>query len=997
MLLSGALAKPAEIMRFMREAQAVAGLRHRNIVQIYDSGEWEGKPYFTMEYMEGGDLGRKLGGVPLPPMEAARLAALLADAVHVAHAAGIVHRDLKPANVLLDWDGTPKITDFGLARRVETDQTLTQSGARVGTPSYMAPEQARGHTAAIGPPADIYALGTILYETITGRPPFRGDSAAETERQVISEEPAWPSKLNAKVPRDLETICLKCLQKEPAHRYETAAALADDLARFREGRSIRARPVGWAARAWRWSKRNPTGAALVATALALAITFGAGGIWFVQQRAKRQAEATRQDAELHNQIAMALTQAVSFRKGFHFQEAGELLEEARRRLEPVGTDDLRRRVAQCQTDLNLVEQLDAARVKGATAVGKPDLARAEPLYASAFAEAGLGREGDDVEAVAARVRESAVSAEIIATLDDWAAITRDTPRREWLLAVARKADPDLARARLRQPDLWDDGKQLANLPEDLKVAALSPEVATALGRVLRLKDMDAVPLLTAAQKRAQQDFRLNYELGLALDQGGRAEEALSYLRAAVAVRPEASAAHNALGTTLHNLGRTKEAMEQFQEALRIDPKYDVAHQNLGVVLQIQGRLDEAISQFEQAISVDPHFAWAHNNLGTALADKGRLDEAIDHFEQALRLGDPRIAAVCHANLGTALRIKGRQKESIAHLQEAVRLNPKLTDATNRLALARYDAARAAVSQNAENERLGEQERAERRRQALGWLRANVDLASRLQSEGTVVPWSLSVWQTDPALAGVRDRDALAKLPDAEGEQWQRLWADVAARIAADPLTQARERAAQRDWAGAAKSYARALARGAMNDGHLWFEYAAVQLLSGDRPGYARACAELIERCGKPGGPRAYHVARAGTLSPDAGPDSSVLSQLARDELQKNATQFWSLTEQGALAFRAGRFEESVSLFEQSLKSDSHPGRAVVNWVWLALAEQRLGKTEEARRWLEKAQNWLDQFRDGVPANAETEYGLHLHNWLEATVLRRQAEALLSSK
>jgi Tfp pilus assembly protein PilF len=289
------------------------------------------------------------------------------------------------------------------------------------------------------------------------------------------------------------------------------------------------------------------------------------------------------------------------------------------------------------------------------------------------------------------------------------------------------------------------------------------------------------------------------------------------------------------------LGRTKEAMEHFEEALQIDPKDDVAHQNLGVVLQIQGRLEEAISHFEQAVSINPHFAWAHNNLGTALADKGQLDEAIDHFEQALRLGDPRIAAVCHANLGHALSMKGRQKEAITHLQEAVRLssNPSQTTnqsaTTNILALVRYTAAHAAVSQNAENERL--EERAERRRQALGWLRANVDLASRLQSEGSVVPWSLKQWQMDPGLASVREPAKLAKLPAAEREEWQKLWADVAAGVAANPVEQGQAHAARREWARAADGYARALKHDPTDEGHFWFEYAALLLLSGDRPGY----------------------------------------------------------------------------------------------------------------------------------------------------------------
>jgi tetratricopeptide (TPR) repeat protein len=179
-----------------------------------------------------------------------------------------------------------------------------------------------------------------------------------------------------------------------------------------------------------------------------------------------------------------------------------------------------------------------------------------------------------------------------------------------------------------------------------------------------------------------------------------------------------------------------------------------------------------------------------------------------------------------------------------------------------------------------------------------------------------------------------------------------------------------------------------------DDGHFWFEYAAVLLLSGDRPHYAKACAHMAEKCGKPGGPRSYHVARACTLAPDAVADGTLPGRLAEKELQGAAKQFWSLTEQGALEYRGGRYREAVPLFEQSLKADATPGRAVVNWLWLALAHQRLGQSEEARRWLGKSQAWLEQFADGMPTRAEQELGLHLHNWLEAQVLRREAEALI---
>jgi tetratricopeptide (TPR) repeat protein len=185
--------------------------------------------------------------------------------------------------------------------------------------------------------------------------------------------------------------------------------------------------------------------------------------------------------------------------------------------------------------------------------------------------------------------------------------------------------------------------------------------------------------------------------------------------------------------------------------------------------------------------------------------------------------------------------------------------------------------------------------------------------------------------------------------------------------------------------------------GPSEDGHFWFEYAALSLLADDRPGYVRTCAHMIERCGKAGGPRAYHVARACTLAPDAVAEASLPGRLAEKELKDSGREFWSLTEQGALAYRAGRFQEAVPFFEQSLRADSRPGRAVLNWLWLALANERLGKAEMARRWLNKAQAWLDQYRDGMPARAEEELGLDLHNWLEAHVLRREAEGLIQSE
>jgi serine/threonine protein kinase len=229
MILAGVNASPQELARFRAEAEAVAQLQHQSIVQIFEIGEQNGCPFLALEYVGGGSLAEHLNGTPVGTRQAAELVLSLARAVHHAHEKGIVHRDLKPANVLLLPDGTPKITDFGLAKRSEASQAHTQTGTILGSPSYMSPEQAAGHNDQIGPATDVYALGVILYELLTGRPPFKGASMLETIDQVREHDPVPPRFLQPKTPRDLETICLKCLEKNPRRRYATAADLASDL------------------------------------------------------------------------------------------------------------------------------------------------------------------------------------------------------------------------------------------------------------------------------------------------------------------------------------------------------------------------------------------------------------------------------------------------------------------------------------------------------------------------------------------------------------------------------------------------------------------------------------------------------------------------------------------------------------------------------------------------------------------------------------------------
>jgi tRNA A-37 threonylcarbamoyl transferase component Bud32 len=320
MLLAGAYAGPGERERFRREAEAVAGLRHPNVVQVYDVGDADGRPFFTMELMEGGSLAQQLAGTPQPARQAAALLAKVAGAVEAAHQSGVVHRDLKPGNVLLAADGTPKVSDFGLARRLDTEGGLTRTGAALGTPSYMAPEQARGDKGAVGPAADVYALGTVLYELLTGRPPFRAETEAETVLQVLSQEPVPPSRLNAKVPRDLETICLKCLRKEPRKRYGSARELAEDIRRFLRDEPIRARPVTAAEKLWRGARRHPVAAALLAAAL-LAPVVALAVLSLLSARLVRSSalDSAAQQAELLEEANKEYSRIVQRVERAHFQ------------------------------------------------------------------------------------------------------------------------------------------------------------------------------------------------------------------------------------------------------------------------------------------------------------------------------------------------------------------------------------------------------------------------------------------------------------------------------------------------------------------------------------------------------------------------------------------------------------------------------------------------------------------------------------------------------
>jgi WD40 repeat protein len=331
MILAGPAARAVDVTRFRSEVEAVARVQHPNLVQIYEIGEHQGRPYYSMEYVSGGDLAEQADGKPQPARAAAELVETLAWAIHAVHQQGIVHRDLKPANILLVDGGrgtgdsekpespstvhcppfTPKITDFGLAKRLDTEQGPTLSQHILGTPNYMAPEQAEGRSKHVSAATDVYALGAILYELLTGRPPFQSETVLDTISQVIHLDPVPPRRLLPTVPRDLETICLKCLHKVPGRRYASAQALAEDLQRFHKGEPILARPVGVGERVLKWARRRPAAAALwIVSIVSLIVLAGGGVMYHLQLQRALQAEQAHAEESRQRLVRLHVAQGV---------------------------------------------------------------------------------------------------------------------------------------------------------------------------------------------------------------------------------------------------------------------------------------------------------------------------------------------------------------------------------------------------------------------------------------------------------------------------------------------------------------------------------------------------------------------------------------------------------------------------------------------------------------------------------------------------------------
>jgi serine/threonine-protein kinase len=751
MILAGGHAGAQERARFRVEAEAAARLQHPNIVQIHEVGEADGLPYCALEFVEGGSLADRLGGGPLPPREAARLVEALARAMQLAHSRNVVHRDLKPANVLLAPDGTPKITDFGLARQLDSDAGQTQTGVLLGTPSYMAPEQASGQARAAGPAADIYALGAVLYECLAGRPPFRGATVAETLEQVRHREPAPPRALRPAVPRDLDTVCLKCLRKEPERRYASAEALAEDLRRWRAGEPVAARPVGRAERAAKWVRRNPVGAGLVA-ALVLLVAGGAGWAWWAQrQRQELSDEVARRRQTAETAVMVPLTEARLLRgdaaklaealaaatSAAQLARADEVSDELRREAADL-VAALRDEAREAERDRRLLAALlDARRPPPGPRPGSEsqgltaglDGATIDEQFAAAFRAWGLDVDGTPTAEAAARLkgRPVAVVTAAAAALREWAAERRRRRRLgpEWQqpakLAAALDDDPGSRRAavsdilsrnnldRERALGLLSAALRPVPIPFDAgpgedrgRLRRLAAETDPATEPVLSLLTLVraleeagdralAERLLRRALLARPQEVVLHYALGKALEGWPRPRwaEAVECYVAVRSLRPENGAE---LAWSLAMSGRGEEALALYERLIADQGDNPWLHCDHGRTLHRLGRYPEAETAYREALRLQRDFPAAHSCLGILLCDHlGRPKEAEAEFRALLTLTPESAGA--HCNLGNALSRQRLFAEAETAYQEALRLDPDLAQAHNALGSLRHSQGR----------------------------------------------------------------------------------------------------------------------------------------------------------------------------------------------------------------------------------------------------------------------------------------------------------------
>ncbi len=781
-LLEKHAGRPEVARRFIEEAQIGGQLQHPGVVPVYDIGRFGDRPFFTMKLVKGKTLSRLLGerdwvarpehgcegrgdlqhpehalrihaqGVPPDLPRFLDIAVKVAQTLAYAHAKGVIHRDLKPANIMVGAFGEVQVMDWGLAkvlaeggvadeqasrerlraeegtliRTVRSGSTgsggsATQTGALLGTPAYMPPEQANGDVALLDRRADVFGLGAVLCEILTGAPPYVGRSSEEIRRKAANGDLADAyTRLDA-CGADVEVVRLSraCLAPEARDRPQDAQAVADALTAYLDGVQTRLRQAQLAeaaarAKAVEEAKRRRLALALAATVL-LAVTAGGGGwLWVKGERNARTAELTRE-------VNLALNRATVLRAQAKTASAGgaalfvQAREQAQRALAFADTGPvdavLLTQVRQLQTELEeeerdrqFVAAIDAARLAQAETLSENRFAmeRAVPLFRNAFTAYGMPARQGDPAALAARLRQrpDAVRRAALAALDEWADLAADPnlhmdePHRDWLAALVEAVEPadgwtQQFRAAQAEQDPVRRRAALAKLADTADAAKLAAPAARALAaRLWDAHDIDrAVRLLRPAQRQHPDDFWINDHLGrlLRLTQPPELQESVRYLTAAVALRPDSPGAHLNLGIALLDRRSVDEAVACFAKAKALSPRYAHAYTGMGMALKAKGEFDDAIAAFREAIALDGQAAFAYAGLGQTLVQRRQWSEGVACLRKYVEL-QPKSAAAQY-ELGVALAAKGDRDGAVACYRKAVALDGRHTAALSNLGVA----------------------------------------------------------------------------------------------------------------------------------------------------------------------------------------------------------------------------------------------------------------------------------------------------------------------
>jgi serine/threonine protein kinase/Flp pilus assembly protein TadD len=917
------------IARFEAERQALALMDHANIARVLDAGTSSaGRPYFVMDLVKGVPITKYCDEHHLTPRQRLELFVPVCQAVQHAHQKGIIHRDLKPSNVLVAlYDGkpVPKVIDFGVAKATGqslTEKTLVTSfGAIVGTLEYMSPEQAEINQLDIDTRSDIYSLGVLLYELLTGSPPFsRKDleraGMLEMLRVIREQEPSKPStklstadglptlaanrgtepaKLMKLVRGELDWIVMKALEKARNRRYEAANAFAQDLQRYLADEPVQACPPSVGYRLRKFVRRNKAAFGMAAV-VTLAVMFVVGSLgWTARDRIAREQEIARdraaRQAAIRERVMLALEEAGKLQQEGHWREALDAAKRAEALLATGGSEEeTQQRVRQGLGDMRMLANLEEVRARSTTNEAGFDLNEEDSGTARAFRDYGIDIDVLARDEAARRIRAQSIRCELAVFLDSWSHVRRRLANRgakpigkDWkeLLEIARAADPDPWRDRFRKAVLNNDRQALVGLAVEAPIASLPVETVDRLGDALLGNDTvkDAAAFLKKGQQLHPQDYWINVNLANCLLRLGpqHIEDAIHYYTAAVALRPEAA----------------------------------LSHANLGNALEAQGKLDEAIACYRKAVELGPKHSWIYKSLSDALDRQGKPNEAAAAYREVLRLkADETVAAAregvrlrpedhfAHYTLGTVLGKQGKLDEAIAAYKEALRRKPDI-------------------------------------------------LAHHILNN---LAWDFSC--SDPK---VRDPKRAVELVE------QALTLNP--NLAQNPNPE------------------------------LFAGYAPLLLLANDTSTYRQRCASLLEKRGATTEPRtAYIVARICTLAPDAVPDRARIVQIAERAVHVQPLPHY-LHVLGLAHYRTGQFGKAIEHLHKSMEGNW--GANAANWLVLAMAHQRLGQADEARRWLDKAVQWIDNTSVEPPKDAVGGLkSLHPHDALGCIVLRREAEALL---